>query len=50
MENMNNIKIGPYTYTERELSQIIRRKMIQKDHGSNNIYSRKLKHKSRIYD
>lgn len=40
-----NIKIGVYSYGERELSHIIRRRMLQKDHGNNNIYSRKVKHK-----
>lgn len=28
-------------YNERHLSQLIRRKMIQKDHGDNNKYNRK---------
>ena len=32
-------------YTERHLSQLIRRRMIQKDHGDENKYTRKTKHK-----
>jgi hypothetical protein len=32
-------------YSERHLSQLIRRRMIQKDHGDDNKYSRKDKHK-----
>jgi hypothetical protein len=31
----------------RHVAQIIRRKMIQKDHGDNNKYSRKVKHKNK---
>lgn len=34
------IKIGVYSYSERELSQIIRRKMISKDHGNKKKYNR----------
>ena len=29
----------------RHVSQIVRRKMIQKDHGDSNLYTRKSKHK-----
>ena len=32
-------------YNERHLDQLIRRRMIQKDHGDENIYTRKTKHK-----
>jgi len=32
-------------YNERHLDQLIRRRMIQKDHGDDNKYSRKTKHK-----
>lgn len=32
-------------YNARHLSQLIRRKMIQKDHGDNSNYTRKTKHK-----
>lgn len=40
-----DIYIGCYSYSERELSQIIRRKMISKEYKNKTIYSRKLKHK-----
>lgn len=40
----NQIYIGPYRYSERELSQIIRRKMIQKSEKSSKLYTRKMKH------
>ena len=33
-------------YNARHLSQLIRRKMIQKDHGDNTNYTRKTKHSS----
>jgi hypothetical protein len=32
-------------YNKRHLDQLIRRKMIQKDHGDDSKYSRKDKHK-----
>lgn len=32
-------------YNERHLDQLIRRRMIQKDHGDGNKYNRKSKHK-----
>lgn len=32
-------------YNERHLDQLIRRRMIQKDHGDDNKYTRKQKHK-----
>lgn len=32
-------------YNRRHLDQLIRRKMIQKDHGDENKYTRKTKHK-----
>lgn len=31
----------------RHVAQIIRRKMIQKDHGDKNKYNRKVKHKNK---
>lgn len=38
-------------YNERHLSQLIRRRMIQKDHGDKNKYNRKDKSwKNDIYD
>lgn len=42
----NGIKVGPEKYSKGELSQLARRRMIQKDHGDNSIYSRKIKHKN----
>lgn len=36
---------GEEKYTERELAQLSRRRMIQRDHGDKNKYSRKSKHK-----
>lgn len=39
------IVIDGYSYNERELAQIIRRKMMAKEYKSNKTYSRKLKHK-----
>lgn len=45
MKNEDKIYIGCYSYSERELAQIIRRKMICKEYKNKNIYSRKLKHK-----
>lgn len=38
--------IGPEKYSKGELSQLARRRMIQKDHGDKSKYSRKLKHKN----
>lgn len=32
-------------YTLGELRQLARRRMMQRDHGDKNIYTRKLKHK-----
>jgi hypothetical protein len=32
-------------YDERHLAQLIRRRMIQRDHGDENKYTRKEKHK-----
>lgn len=37
--------IGPEKYSKGELSQLARRRMIQKDHGDKSKYTRKLKHK-----
>lgn len=39
------MKIGKEKYSMGELSQLARRRMIQKDHGDKSIYNRKLKHK-----
>jgi len=33
-----------------QIAQIIRRKMVQRDHGNNNIYSRKKTNKSKWID
>lgn len=42
MENQNKIiKIGVYTYSDRELAQIIRRKMITKSCKNKKKYDRK---------
>lgn len=38
------IKIGPYSYNDRELSQIIRRKMMTKTIKNKKKYNRKTKH------
>lgn len=39
------IKVGENTYNERELAQIIRRKMITKSEKNKKKYNRKEKHK-----
>ena len=42
-------KVGTYgkeKYTKGELSQLARRRMIQKDHGDDSKYTRKSKHKN----
>lgn len=39
--------IGEEQYTRGELSQLARRRMIQKHHGDENVYKRKPKHKKR---
>ena len=41
----NHGTIGPEKYSKGELSQLARRRMIQKDHGDKTKYTRKLKHK-----
>ena len=38
------IKIGPYSYNDRELAQIIRRKMMTKSIKNKKKYNRKTKH------
>lgn len=41
-------KVGTYgkeKYTKGELSQLARRRMVQKDHGDKSKYSRKTKHR-----
>ena len=35
-------------YSERELAQLIRRKMISKEHSNKTKYTRKIKHKGNI--
>lgn len=45
----NIIYIGNYSYNERELSQIIRRKMISKEYKNKTKYNRKLKHNFYVY-
>lgn len=42
--------IGDEKYGQRELSQLIRRKMIQKSHGDESLYKRKPKHKNQHDD
>lgn len=42
----NPITIGSYTWGERELAQIIRRKMITKSNKNLKKYTRKEKHKN----
>ena len=39
------IKIGENSYNERELAQIIRRKMMTKSERNKKKYTRKIKHK-----
>lgn len=41
----NRGTIGSEKYSKGELSQLARRRMIQKDHGDNSKYTRKTKHK-----
>lgn len=41
------ININGQVYNERELAQIIRRKMMARTYKSEKVYSRKLKHKDR---
>ena len=40
----DKIKIGPYSYNDRELAQIIRRKMMTKSIKNKKKYNRKNKH------
>lgn len=40
----DKIKIGPYSYNDRELAQIIRRKMMTKSIKNKKKYNRKIKH------
>jgi len=44
------MKIGKEQYSMGELAQLARRRMIQKDHGDQNKYNRKLKHKNKSYE
>ena len=50
----NRETIGSEKYSPRELSQLVRRRMIQKDHGDDSKYTRKVKHKNKreafVYD
>lgn len=41
----NTVKIDCYEYSERELAQIIRRKMMTKEYKNKKNYTRKTKHK-----
>ena len=34
-------------YSPRELAQLVRRRMLQKDHGDKSKYTRKIKHKNK---
>lgn len=43
------IKINGQTWSERELAQIIRRKMMSKTYKSPKNYTRKVKHKNDIF-
>jgi len=43
-------KIGSEKYTRGELAQLARRRMIQKDHGDKNKYTRKIKHKNNKHE
>lgn len=43
-------QIGTEKYSMGELSQLARRRMIQKDHGDKNKYNRKTKHKNKGYE
>lgn len=49
MEKSNKIYIGVYSYSERELSQIIRRKMITKSCKNKKKYDRKKNKNSSDY-
>ena len=41
---------GKENYTKRELAQLARRRMIEKDHGDDSKYNRKEKHKNKKYE
>jgi hypothetical protein len=43
-------KIGPEKYSRGEIAQLARRRMIQKDHGDDSKYTRKVKHKNKSYE
>ena len=49
-KNRKQKTIGEEKYSMGELSQLARRRMIQKDHGDNSKYDRKTKHKGTNYD
>lgn len=42
--------IGSEKYSRGELSQLARRRMLQKDHGDKSKYNRKVKHKNKSYE
>lgn len=42
--------IGSEKYSRGELSQLARRRMLQKDYGDKSKYNRKLKHKNKSYE
>lgn len=42
----SKIEINGMSWSERELGQIIRRKMMTKEYKSLKVYNRKLKHKN----
>lgn len=46
----SNGTYGEEKYTRGELAQLARRRMIQKDHGDKNKYTRKQKHKNKSYE
>ena len=46
MKNRNIITVDGMTYSERELAQLIRRKMITREVKNKKKYTRKLKHRN----
>lgn len=46
-EKKNPIETDSGVYSERNLAQLIRRKMISKEHANKTKYTRKIKHKNK---
>ena len=46
MSKKKSAKNSRTTYGERELSQLIRRRMLQRDHGDNKKFNKKIKHRN----